>query len=236
MMTIAVLITCHNRKQKTVNCLNLLLKQVGINELFKIDVYLVDDGCTDGTPAAVNEKFPQVNIIKGNGNLYWNRGMHLAWKNAASNKNYHFYLWLNDDTFLYENAMIELLNASNVKLNKSVIVGSTYSPSLKTCSYGGCNKKNKLLSPNNNLQEVYIFNGNIVLIPTYVFSIVGLLDDFYPHAIGDFEYSLRVRKFNLESYIAPQFIGVCEGSDVLPLWCSSTNTLLTRIRNYIIKK
>ena len=45
---------------------------------------------------AVGKMFPQVHIIKGDGNLFWNRGMYMAWQAAIKEKDYDFYLWLND--------------------------------------------------------------------------------------------------------------------------------------------
>lgn len=91
-----------------------------------MDVYLTDDGCTDGTPEAVRQQFPQVHIIHGDGNLFWNRGMYTAWQEAAK-KDYDFYLWLNDDTFVYPDMLSALLHASQQKENKAIIVGPTQS-------------------------------------------------------------------------------------------------------------
>ena len=131
-------------------------------------MFLVDDGCTDGTPEAIKEHFPQVTIIHGDGNLYWNRGMHLAWETAAASKDFDYYLWLNDDTFLFEIALKCLLNASNQTNNESVICGSTFSKESQKISYGGNSDNGELLIPNGNLQEVFSFNGNVVLIPKFV--------------------------------------------------------------------
>ena len=72
---IAVLLTVHDRKNKTLRCLENLYKQVLPNYL-RLDIYLTDDGCTDGTPEAIKRQFPKVHIIKGDGNLFWNRGMY----------------------------------------------------------------------------------------------------------------------------------------------------------------
>ena len=82
MKQIAVLLTVFNRKEKTLLCLKNLYQQTLPNE-YRIDIYLTNDGCTDGTPEAVKEQYPQVNIINAQGNLYWNRGMHLAWQTAT---------------------------------------------------------------------------------------------------------------------------------------------------------
>ena len=60
MKRIAVLMTCHNRKAKTIRCLRNLYCQ-NIN----LDIFLVNDGCTDGTEEFVAKEFPKVNIIEG---------------------------------------------------------------------------------------------------------------------------------------------------------------------------
>lgn len=56
-MHIAVIITCHNRKEKTLHCLTNLFeakKAYGHNEV-RLAVFLTDDGCTDGTAEAVDQ-------------------------------------------------------------------------------------------------------------------------------------------------------------------------------------
>ena len=102
---IAVLLTVFNRKKQTILCLDSLFRQE-IPEDYSISVFLTDDGCTDGTTQAVLQQFPsKVNIIQGDGNLFWNRGMWTAWNIAAKEYDYDFYLWLNDDTVLKEGAL-----------------------------------------------------------------------------------------------------------------------------------
>ena len=89
-MKIAVLLACHNRKDKTISCLNSLFNaNLFLN--YSLEVYLVDDCSTDGTSEAVTNFFPNVNIIRGNGNLYWNQGMRLAWKTSVKKKHPRFF-------------------------------------------------------------------------------------------------------------------------------------------------
>jgi GT2 family glycosyltransferase len=229
--TIAVLLTCHNRKDKTLQCLQALYAQQGLEVNYHIEVFLVDDGSTDGTTKSIQNQFPAVNIISGDGNLYWNRGMHKAWQTASDTKDYDYYVWLNDDTFLFKNALRCLLNSAQFSNDKSVICGSTLSLETNSISYGGFSKDSKMLIPNGKLQEVYAINGNCVLIPRYVFKTIGLLDKRFPHAIGDFEYGLRIRKNNLSSFISEEYIGSCEGSDKLPLWCSPLASFNQRVKS-----
>ena len=46
--TIAVLLTCHNRKVKTISCLKSLYEAT-LPKGFSLEIFLVDDGSVDGT-------------------------------------------------------------------------------------------------------------------------------------------------------------------------------------------
>jgi len=107
-LKLAVLMTCHNRRETTLRCLETLYNQqlpVGVS----YNVFLVDDGCTDGTGAAVKKAHPEVHVIQGSGDLFWCNGMRLAWEHAAK-EDPDFYLWLNDDVQLHDNAVEKLLS------------------------------------------------------------------------------------------------------------------------------
>ena len=210
------------------SCLQALYDQKGLDEEFILEVFLVDDGSNDGTSEAIQNQYPWINIIQGTGNLYWNRGMHLAWKTAANTNDFDYYLWLNDDTFLFNNALVEFILSSNTHQNKATFCGSTFSPEHQKISYGGNSLDGRLLVPNGQLQEVYSFNGNVVFIPRDVFKKVGILDPRFPHAIGDFDYGLRIRKSQLKSFTLGKYVGTCEGSDKLPIWCSSNHSFFKR--------
>lgn len=224
--TIAILLTCHNRKLKTLQCLNNLFLQKGNEEEYNLEVFLVDDASSDGTAEAIKNQFPEVNIIEGNGNLFWNRGMHLAWKTAIAKKEFDYYVWLNDDTFLFKDALHTLL--LSVKPN-SIISGTTQSLISKETTYGGRINK-KLITPNGNIQSCDYFNGNFVLIPNDVFKVVGIQDPVFHHALGDFDYSLRAKKMGIQLYVAPSFIGTCESHDFVPKWQSSSETFINRLK------
>lgn len=182
----SVILTCFNRKQKTLECLYSLFKYIP-----KCDVYLVDDGSTDGTSEVIKEKFPQVNIIQGNGNLFWNRGMNLAW-NHAIKKDYDYYIWLNDDVVLYSIFFKELLECEKIGNNKCIISGLVENIESKgEILYGGSNKEKQLIQPHNIPQEITFMNGNVVLVPKCVVDKIGILDSKFHHDLGDVDYGLR---------------------------------------------
>ena len=230
MNTIAVLLTCHNRREKTLNCLSNLYN-TAIPEGYSYDVYLVDDSSTDGTGLVVRTKFPSVNIIQGDGNLFWNRGMHLAWETAAKTKNYDFYIWLNDDTMLYPNALQIILNAAQTTNATSIICGTTRSAKTKRATYGGRKKQDsQILIPNGDLQECSIINGNFTLIPRIIYQSIGNLDFVFRHAIGDHDYGLRAKKAGFKIYVASEYIGTCEPHQSLPKWCLAETPIIERLR------
>ena len=227
---IAILLTVFNRKEKTLTCLNTIFKQVLSSDyLFKI--YMVDDGSTDGTAEEVKIKFPSVQVIKGDGNLYWNRGMHTAWKKAAEDSIYDYFLWLNDDTYLQENAFSLMLNSSKKMNDTSIICGATTNMDKTKTTYSGTQKVGgKLLDPNGSLQKCEIFNGNFVLVPKSVYKVLGNLDWTFRHAIGDFDYALRAKASNINCFLAPEYIGICESNPTLPKWCLPQTPLLDRFK------
>lgn len=228
MQSIAVLLTVYNRKIKTLNCLHNLFSQLPL-EGYQVDVYLTNDGCTDGTPEAICQQFPQVHIIHGNGNLFWNRGMYIAWQEAAL-KDYDFYLWLNDDTILLPNALKTLLINSNSKQNQAIIVAANRATKEEKVTYSGHNK-NGMIAPNGTLQHCDTFNGNCVLIPRYVYQKLGNLDWKFRHAIGDLDYGYRAKKIGISIYVSSEYLGVCDNNPQLPAWTRKEISLIKRIKN-----
>ena len=192
---------------------------------------MTDDGCTDGTTEAVSKAYPDVSIITGDGNLFWNRGMYRAWDKASQTKRYDYFLWLNDDTSLLDGALKDLLIEASEHQN-AIIIGSTHSStSSSELTYGGYNS-GKIIKPNGSLQKCQTFNGNIVLIPESIFQLIGNLDWRYQHAIGDLDYGLRCSKAGKEIYISKEFRGICDKNLQPPKWMRADIPFKERWVNY----
>lgn len=227
---IAVLLTCFNRKEKTLACLDAFFSaSLEVKNLI-FDIYLVDDGSTDGTGKAVNKKFPDVNVIRGNGKLFWNGGMRLAW-NEASKKKYDFYLWLNDDTLVIPFALAEMFecykNATELNEKPAIIVGAcSTSPNSGIFSYGGRSKSGPVL-PNGNLQPCKLINGNIVLVPKEIYDALGNLSADYTHTMGDIDYGLRAINEGFNLYTTTKYVATCALNE-LPAWYNPKMPFKTR--------
>lgn len=218
--SVAVLMTVHNRKSSTLECLSLLGRQTDAlsrEGKYVFSVYLTDDGSTDGTADAVAEHFPDVRIIKGDGSLFWNRGMCAAWDEAAKSSP-DFYLWLNDDTMLKPGAVALLLETSTYLGHRAIIAG-TAEDSSGRLSYGGRTRYGRIVSPDSMIPEACdIFNGNLVLVPDYVYRRLGTLDRVYSHGFGDFDYGVRAAKKDLTVVVAPGVLAECDRNEGLPRW------------------
>lgn len=233
MDSIAVILTCHNRREKTLRCLEALETQVPGDRPFTLSVYLVDDHSSDGTSEAVAERFPSVHLLRGTGELYWNRGMHLAWQEAAKG-NYDHYLWLNDDTFIESFCVAELLACSGQVQDQAVICASICSAVNGEWTYGGfriVRHLNVPVHPTGKLEPCDTFNGNCVLVPRHVYEAVGNIDPVFIHAIGDLDYGLRARKKGIASYITTRYTGTCEKNVLLPKWCRPEIPLRDRVKS-----
>jgi len=191
-LSLACIITCHNRKSKTLACLDSLLKT-----LPQCNVYLTDDGSTDGTREAVASAFPNVIILQGDGNLYWNRGMYTAWKEATKTR-FDYYLWINDDMRLYPFFFQELMECHNLCGKESIISGIIEDQEGKEILYGGTNDYGKLITSSSIPENVDHMNGGVVLIPQCVIDKIGILDPTYIHDLGDVDYGLTAKEYGIK--------------------------------------
>ena len=222
----AFLITCYNRINHTILCIESLYLFVDFDILY--DVYLLDDNSDDDTYEIIKSKFPKIKCFKSEGDYFWNGGMNFLWK-ISSEKKYQNYIWLNDDTILHDNWNDTILSALKITLGKSLLLGTTTCPVNNKISYGGRKNINSIIKPNNNLQKCNIINGNFVLVPKYVFNQVGYLDSFFSHSLGDIDYGLRVIKNGLNNFILPCVIGFCEENNNLRY--NPKSSFITKIKS-----
>lgn len=214
---IAVL-TCFNRRPLTLACLDALSASAKAAAV-DLEVVLVDDASTDGTAAAVRERFPWVEVIEGAGNLYWNRGMHQGFARALQRQADH-YLWINDDTHLVPAALSMLLEQSDTLRRREgrpvILVGATVGRDSGQLSYGGRVAPNRwrpfkyhLVWSDREPVPCQAIEGNCVLIPAEIARRVGNLDPTFEHAMGDTDYGLRTLAAGYKLFVARGIVGHC---------------------------
>lgn len=209
-MKIAILMTCHNRRETTLRCLESLVleKRVGVGQ-WKIDVFLVDDGSTDGTREEVGELSGswnvRIHLIEGDGTLFWAKGMELAWKTCLQHevekvgggrggqRRYDGFLWLNDDVELATDALEKLITA--VPLPTPIIIVGELVNSKGEVTYG---KRGDL------------FTGNFVFVSRAAYEKLGMICGDYAHAWADSDYAMRAKRAGVR-VVSCGLVGRCEG-------------------------
>jgi GT2 family glycosyltransferase len=215
--TIAVLLTCHNRKAKTLACLQNLFEQA-LPASILIRIYLVDDGSTDGTSESVRAAYPDVAIIPSDGTLFWSGGMRVAWQHATRIEP-DFYLWINDDTCLRLGCLATLFatwkESAVTGREDCIVVASCCDPVTGEHTYGGQlvrgahpARTTAILPDPRHVKSCDTFEGNCVLVPKAAFKTLGILTRFQ-HAGSDTDYGLRATRSGVRLVVAPGYLAEC---------------------------
>jgi glycosyltransferase involved in cell wall biosynthesis len=208
---LAVLMTCHNRREETLGCLEALRAQDRVDA--DLRVYVTDDGSTDGTPAALSALDLPIEVIPGSGELYWAAGMAMA-ERAAMCDDPDLLLWLNDDVVLDPDGLARLLSVHE-QAPGAIVVGNVRDLDTGDKTYGGRNRLGshpQRFAPapqTDHVQPTNAFNGNVVLIPRIARDAVGPIDGMFAHSYADDDYSLRASELGVEMLCAAGTVGVC---------------------------
>lgn len=93
----SVIIVTHNHREYLNKCLNSIPSN--------LEIIVVDNVSTDGTPHIIEEKYPHIKLIKSNKNLGYGRGVNLGVKNSSGD----YLVVLNPDTIVQDNSIDELV-------------------------------------------------------------------------------------------------------------------------------
>jgi GT2 family glycosyltransferase len=206
-ISVAVLMACHNRAQKTNAFFNAF--RSASKSSFEFDFVVTDDGSTDDTLDVLKSQPERIKVVSGNGELFWARAMNLA--EDSIEKVYDAILWVNDDIVLTENAFERLLDAT-LAFPNSVIVGQVAKESDDRIIYGGYKRsgihplKLELLNASEKYLVADTFNGNFVYIPAEIHRQVGTIDGRFAHGYADCDYGFRVCKAGYSISVIPGIV------------------------------
>jgi GT2 family glycosyltransferase len=106
--TVAAVIPIHNGLPLTVRCIKSLQASTRVAD----HIVIVDDGSSDGSAKVISAEFPSVEVVNGNGNLWWAGAMNLGVKHAAT-LGADVYFSLNNDCVVAPDALSNLVCALN---------------------------------------------------------------------------------------------------------------------------
>lgn len=229
MIKILGLMTCFNRKDKTINS----IKKLKENRDLEFSFIVADDNSKDGTREALSS-MKNVTVLKGDGNLFYSGGMRLAIAEALKCKGIDYVLLFNDDVEFYDNAIADLVRKAQNE--HCVWVGPTCDTEGEL-SYGGVIRKSRwrpsfeiIKADNEEGYKCDTFNANCVLIPWHIFETVGNMDTAYSHSLGDFDYGFKIKKSGFNIKVSNQYVGVCCDNPVVGEWRDNKLPMSKRLR------
>ena len=229
MIKILGLMTCFNRKEKTVRALKNLIHG---NPEIEFSFLVADDASKDGTAEALKE-FDCVEVLSGDGSLFYSGGMRLAIDKAKKiNQKFDYCLLFNDDVDFVDSAIEDLC-----KKDPSVIWVGPTSDEQGELSYGGVVKTSKwrpktaiVMADSAQGRVCDTFNANCVLIPWSIFEKLDNIDKVYTHSMGDFDYGFSAVRKGYTIKVSDKFVGACPDNPVSVSWRNTELTIKERIR------
>jgi len=204
-----LVIPSHNRKSLLERCLRCIDAQTYKN--FKVVV--IDDGSTDGTAGMLHEKFPSVDVLSGDGNLWWTGGVYMGVQHVLDKlrsqqpSTRQAIVLINDDLEFNKDFLENLVQSS--QSHPESIIGSVVLDidNRSVITHGGCKinwysaklrhvnrGKNCDDFPPDHYLDVSAVSGRGVLVPLEVFDKTGNFDKKRFPQHGDLEFGVRAQR------------------------------------------
>lgn len=207
-LKISVVIPTYNLKDILLECLESIFNQDHKN----IEVIVVDNASTDGTSAAVREKFPSVKLIQKSKNLGVTGGANAGVREAVGD-----YIWFVDhDNIFLPNTLSELIKLAESDPKIGVTVPKIYYWEDKSMIWAAGTGINIFTGENifrggkdkgqyERVEDVEIAPANF-LVKEEVIKKVGAYDEIYCISYEDADWSFRVNKAGYRITYTPKAI------------------------------
>ena len=199
---IYILTAVHNDIEDTKK----LLKSVYTQTLKNFEVFLVDDGSTDGTSNFIKEKYSEVNLIKGDGNLWWTKSLNLGLKRILEKASKNDFVWIINNDCTFGKTLLSSVSSFAAK-HKSFIIGSLVldKKTKRIWDRGVKIDWSKLnFSMAGTDEQIDALSTKGTLYPVRVFKEIGLFDaKHFPHYFSDYEFSIRAGRAGYKLIVCP---------------------------------
>ena len=215
---IYIVIPVFNRCEETLTCLESLTHQTYTN----FTTIVVDDGSSDGTEERVTSAFPDVVLLKGDGNLWWtggtNKGVEWALERAQPDD---FILTLNNDLTVNPDYLQVLISAYQ-ESGPNVVLGSksVYSTDIDKVMFAGVKiywakginrPSTERIKKQHELIKTDVLPGRGTLIPVPVFEKTGLYDaENFPQYLSDYDLAIKAEKAGYLLYVVDKAIVISD--------------------------
>ncbi len=155
-------------------------------------------------------------------------GMRDIWT-QASKEGFDFYLWLDSDLRLAENAISIFLENSEFLRHKAIIAGTVKGPD-GTLLFGGWSRRGKLLEPDPIIPvPCHLFDNNLVLVPAAALSRIEDPGELLHRSILDYGCGAKAVRAGVPRVIAPGILAETFRVFVIPVWKNPESPLTERL-------
>lgn len=217
-MTVYCLIPVHNR----LDCTKVVLRCLKDQDFRDVRIVVVDDGSSDGTADHIRQHPPDVELIPGDGSLWWSGAMAKGLAAILPRaKEGDFVLFLNSDAHFTSDYIRTLVNVSQA--HSRVVVGSIVMDAEhpeQILSIGPRIRYGRVL-----IEEVYSSNdtetmsdsvavlpeviemdalsGRGTLYPVEILQRIGTIRSrWLPHYLADYEIAVRARRAGIPTLVS----------------------------------
>jgi GT2 family glycosyltransferase len=192
--TISIIFPIYNGGNEPLECLKSIHK---LNyPRSKLEIIVIDNASTDGSPALINKYYPHVILIRLKQNFGFAKAVNLGIK-----KSHGEYLFItNDDVLFDKNSMSLLIKYILLHPEAGCLTGKILSKKLpKQIASGGCMFNHFTGNINLKYQSNIVHHpdwaqGCAMFIPKSIFKQTGLFDTGFPHFFEDQDLCLRIKK------------------------------------------
>lgn len=180
------------------------------------EAVIVDDGSSDGTEDYIKRLYPNIRLLRGDGNLWWTGAMHWGVEESlAKARTNDFILAMNNDC-TFEADFIERLVKLSIQRHRSVVIplvvdrhdpDQIWDGGVRVDWAGGRflglpPARVSQLPADRKSAEVDTFTGRGVLIPVEVFKTIGNYEkQKLPHYLADYEFGLRAKRHGFSLFL-----------------------------------
>ena len=203
MKSVCFMVVCYNRYEMTKKCISDLFE---LSTHVDAEIWLFDDG-TDNTGLLLKNEFPNLELINGNGDNFWNRSnVKLYNEIKKESKNFSYYCLINDDLEL-EMSKLSFFFSNLDDLNEEILYYGQVVDDSGNIIYGLRTNLGIWVKDSLEHKGLLFLNGNFLLISDHLVRKLGFLDPHYVHVFGDTEFGLRALKQNVRIMALPFFVG-----------------------------
>ena len=220
-LKLEIITPVHNRCAETLLCLKSILR----SDFSGLDVHIivVDDGSTDGTSEMLRTQFPDVEVVPGNGELWYTAGTNRGFA-AALKHDPDYILAINNDSIFDPACILNMVRCA-VSHPRSVVGAVLLDRELPhkvfqiaprwELAKGGYRHWNKqtVWTIPDRPWEVELIVGNCVLYPAEAIREAGFMNEKQLVQYGDAEYTPRMRRLGWRLLIEPRARVFCKPND-----------------------